>query len=230
MALLLLATQEASFNNIHYLYEWSAPSPHPKRATRLHGASTAFLCNVSCKRKSACHRTAFPVSDNFTSSDIRLLVQRVTDHRWTWHFVAYFPTLSVLKLYGVEWEGWWIMNRKESGRKRSWPITRWYSGICLGLIKTTKNLSGYPVIRPRFKPSISQIQIRGATVTPTARFRDEWMARHLIKLLPLQTLFSVEWWGDEHVQRTPHYCKWSIQWSVSRYHIGIWLQDLSKPI
>jgi hypothetical protein len=147
MALLLLPSQEASFNNIHYLYEWSALSPHPKRVTRLHGAF---------QQTAICHRTASAVSDNFTSTGLSLLIQWVTDHRWTWHFVVHFPALSVFKLYGVEWQGWWMMNRKESERKRSWPINRWYSGICLGLIKTTKSLSGHPVIRPIFKPSMNE--------------------------------------------------------------------------
>jgi hypothetical protein len=41
-----------------------------------------------------------------------------------------------------------------------WPL----QGICLGLIKSTKNLSGYPVIRTRFKTNISQI--RSVTFTP----------------------------------------------------------------
>jgi hypothetical protein len=33
------------------------------------------------------------------------------------------------------------MNWKGCGRKRSWPNLRYYPGICLGLRKTTKNLS-----------------------------------------------------------------------------------------
>jgi hypothetical protein len=33
------------------------------------------------------------------------------------------------------------MNWKGCGRKRSWPNLRYYLGICLGLRKTTKNLS-----------------------------------------------------------------------------------------
>jgi hypothetical protein len=52
-----------------------------------------------------------------------------------------------------------IMNLKGFGRKRSWPILRYYLGIHLeGLRKTTKDLNqDSRSLRPRIKPGTSRI-------------------------------------------------------------------------
>jgi hypothetical protein len=60
-------------------------------------------------------------------------------------FVIYFMTLSVSRLFSVDWYGYcWIMNGKRFGGSDNYLIWVYYTAICLeGLRKTTKYRARY---------------------------------------------------------------------------------------
>jgi hypothetical protein len=61
-----------------------------------------------------------------------------------------------------------MINGKEFGRKRSLPNSRHYTGIHLGLKKTTKNLNHHSRSPgPRFEPGTSQIRSRSVNHSTT---------------------------------------------------------------
>jgi hypothetical protein len=63
-----------------------------------------------------------------------------------------------------------IVNSKGCGTKQAWPNVRNYSGISLeGLRRTTKNLEIISVL-PRFKPGISQMQVRSVIAESSSHF------------------------------------------------------------
>jgi hypothetical protein len=76
--------------------------------------------------------------------------------RHSFHFVGYWRTLSVSRLYNVEWwDDRWIMNRKGFRRKRSWPNTGTISALPWKNCVKPRNTPqwGQRVSRPRFEPN-----------------------------------------------------------------------------
>jgi hypothetical protein len=142
------------------------------------------FCTLQANVTAVCHKDCLVLT--FACCYSEFLTTDERDIRRC-HYSRYMASNSMA-------DEWWIgKNLEGSGRPDHYKVIFWHlSGTCQDTPWSGRDSN----------PTSLKYKYRALPLHQSARFRDERITHDLITLIPLQTLFSVERWEDEHVQGT----------------------------